>query len=46
LITSGELKNLAEEWSSSGNKNREEPFPLGMLASSGRFSREKLGKLF
>lgn len=46
LITAGELKGLAEEWSSTQNKNREEPFPLGLLAASGRFDRKRLGKLF
>ena len=45
LITAKELKNLAEEWSSENNKKREEPFPLGLLAGSGRFDRAKLGKL-
>jgi len=45
LITAGELKALAEEWSSPQNKNRETPFPLGLLAASGRFDRRKLGKL-
>jgi hypothetical protein len=45
LITARELKDLAEEWSSSGNRNREDPFPLGMLAVSGRFDRSRLGKI-
>lgn len=45
LITATELKALAEEWSSPQNKNRETPFPLGLLAASGRFDRRKLGKL-
>ena len=45
LITASELKNLAEEWVSENNRNREEPFPLGLLASTGRFSRKRLGKL-
>lgn len=44
LITSKELKNLAEEWSSEKNKKREDPFPLGMLAATGRFNRDRLGK--
>ena len=44
LITSGELKELAEEWASETNKNREEPFPLGLLAATGRFDRRRLGK--
>lgn len=46
LITAGELKALAEEWSSRDNKNREQPFPLGLFAASGRFDRRRLGKLF
>ena len=46
LITAGELKQLAQEWASDANKNREGPFPLGLLASNGRFDRLKLGKLF
>ncbi len=45
LITAGELKNLAEEWVSENNRSREEPFSLGLLASTGRFSRKRLGKL-
>ena len=45
LITASELKNLAEEWVSENNRNREESFPLGLLASTGRFSRKRLGKL-
>ena len=45
LITAVELKLLAEEWSSQENKNREEPFPLGLLAATGRFDRSGLGKL-
>ena len=45
LITAGELKLLADEWSSQENKNREEPFPLGLLAATGRFDRSRLGKL-
>ena len=45
LITSSELKSLAEEWASDKNKKREEPFPLGLLASTGRFDRKRLGKL-
>ena len=44
LITAKELKDLAEEWNSPNNKNREEPFPLGMLAVTGRFDRSRLGK--
>ena len=45
LITAGELKNLAEEWSSEANRHREDSFPLGLLAASGRFKRERLGKI-
>jgi hypothetical protein len=45
LITAVELKALAEEWSSPQNKNRETPFPLGLLAASGRYDRKRLGKL-
>ena len=45
LITAVELKALAEEWSSPQHKNRETPFPLGLLAASGRYDRRKLGKL-
>jgi hypothetical protein len=44
LITAKELKDLAEEWSSPLNKNRETPFPLGLLSASGRFARARLGK--
>ena len=46
LITAPDLLRLAEEWSSDQNKNREEPFPLGLLATTGRFDRARLGKLF
>jgi hypothetical protein len=46
LITAEELKALAGEWSSHENKFREEPFPLGYLATTGRFNRKVLGKLF
>ena len=45
LITADELKLLAEEWSTPENKRREEPFPLGLLATTGRFKRDRLGKL-
>ena len=45
LITAAELQRLAEEWSSNQHKNRDEPFPLGLLAATGRFDRDKLGKL-
>ena len=27
-------------------KNREDSFPLGLLAATGRFERERLGKLY
>ncbi|HHX27568.1 MAG TPA: hypothetical protein GX716_01020 [Firmicutes bacterium] len=43
LITAAELKALAEEWSSELNKRREEPFPLGLFARTGRFNRGLLG---
>lgn len=46
LITAEELKSLAEEWSSQDNKFRDEPFPLGLLATTGRFERKLLGKLY
>ena len=46
LITASALKSLAEEWASSNNKNREEPFPLGLMAASGRFDRTRIGKLY
>lgn len=45
LITATELKALAEEWSAPAHKNRETPFPLGLLAASGRYDRRRLGKL-
>jgi hypothetical protein len=40
------LKSLAEEWTSRDNKNRDQPFPLGPFAASGRFNRKRLGQLF
>ena len=46
LITAKELKDLAEEWASKNNRKSEEPLPLGILASNGRFIRSRLGKLF
>ncbi len=46
LITAADLKRLAEEWSSPKNKSREDSFPLGLLAATGRFERERLGKLY
>jgi hypothetical protein len=46
LITAAELKALAEEWSSRDNRDREQPFPLGLFAASGRYDRRRLGKLF
>jgi hypothetical protein len=42
LITAKELKNLAEEWSSTDNKRQDEPFPLGLLAKTGRFNSKLL----
>ena len=45
LITAKELKSLAEEWSSASNKQRDTGFNLGLLAATGRFKRERLGKL-
>ena len=45
LITAEELKNLVEEWASDGNKRRDDPFNLGLLAATGRFKRESLGKI-
>ena len=45
-ITASEIKKLAEEWASPDNKNREEPFPLGLLAAPGRFVRERIGDLY
>jgi len=46
LITAKELKALAEEWARPDNKNREQPFPLGLLAASGRYDRKRLGKIY
>lgn len=46
LITAKDLQRLAEEWSSPKNRNREDPFPLGLLAATGRFDRKRLGKLY
>lgn len=45
LITANELKALAEEWSAPRNPKRDEPFPLALLAFTGRFDRRKLGDL-
>ena len=45
LITAEELKRLAEEWSSTSNKQRDTGFNLGLLAATGRFKREGLGKI-
>ena len=42
LIEAEELKELAELWSNQDNKNRSEPFPLGMLARPGRFNLESV----
>jgi len=46
LITAGELGSLAEEWASEQNRTREEPFPLGYLATTGRFDRKSIGDLY
>ncbi len=46
LIAAQDLRRLAEEWSSPKNRNREESFPLGLLAATGRFDRKRLGKLY
>ncbi len=43
LITAKELKDLAEEWSSKENKRRDEPFPMGLFARSGRYNAKLLG---
>jgi len=45
LITAQDLKNLANEWSSESNKRRDDSFNLGLLAATGRFKRESLGKV-
>ncbi|MFZ5890275.1 MAG: hypothetical protein ACOY0T_04330 [Myxococcota bacterium] len=45
LITATELKALADEWASPQHKNRETPFPLGLLAASGRYDRRRLGRI-
>ena len=45
LITAAELKALAEEWAHPDNRHREEPFPLGLLGTNGRYQRSQLGKL-
>ena len=45
LIAAKQLKDLAEEWASERHKNRETPFPLGLLASTGRYDRHRLGKI-
>ena len=45
LISAKELKDLAEEWSAPKNPKRDEPFPLELLSTSGRYDRKKLGKL-
>ena len=44
LITAQELKNLAEKWNSKENKRRDEPFPLGLFARTGRFNATILQK--
>ena len=45
LITAGDLESLADEWSSDANKRRDDAFNLGLLAATGRFKRERLGKI-
>jgi len=45
LIKAEELKALADEWSHQNNRQREEPFPLGLLARPGRFNRQSLGEI-
>ncbi|MCH8989579.1 MAG: hypothetical protein IIA92_12330 [Chloroflexi bacterium] len=45
LITAKELKSLAEEWSSTANRQRDTGFNLGLLAATGRFNRGRLGKI-
>lgn len=45
LITTAELKDLAEEWASPENKRHQEPFPLGLLGTNGRYQRSQVGKL-
>ena len=44
LITTKELKSLAKERSSASNKQRDTGFNLGLLAATGLFNRERLGK--
>jgi len=45
LITAGDLKSLADEWSSEANRRRDDAFNLGLLAATGRFKRGRLGKI-
>ncbi|MFQ6026273.1 MAG: hypothetical protein ACE5Q6_02020 [Dehalococcoidia bacterium] len=45
LITAKELKSLAEEWASEANRRRDDAFNLGLLAATGRYNRERLGKI-
>ncbi len=40
LATASEIKKLAELWARDANKRRSEPFPLGLLARSGRLDLE------
>lgn len=44
LITAQELKGLADKWSNKENKRRDEPFPLGLFARTGRFNPTLLQK--
>jgi hypothetical protein len=45
LITAMELKSIAEKWHDEKNKRRDEPFPLGLFGSSGRFNLKTVKKL-
>ena len=45
LVTAHDLKSLADEWSSETNRRRDDAFNLGLLAATGRFKRESLGKI-
>ena len=45
LITAAELKEIAEKWHSEKNKRNEEPFPLGLFGTPGRFNKEVINKL-
>ncbi len=46
LIEADELKEVAELWSREGNKQRSEPFPLGLFASPGRFQIDSIRPSF